>query len=405
MYTNNLNETKVDFTVLLSTIIIFLIMISGLNHSSGILSQIGFLSIGILMIMGFFVFLLNVLKTKFIFRKEKWLYIFSLLFIATYVISIFNDLKLDSLVMVLQISMVILFFWGVVFIPFNHFNHKLGYYFIMIIFFYLLLWWGLAGFDARFSGLMNNANTFGVFISMTIGIFIIFKKYHKAANKLLFRVFLTLGLLLVYASSSRAAWLMILIFLVVYILWPMLIKNKIIYQLSFIIFSIILFVVTVGYPKLIFTPFGYKLQELSRLYTGKNFFSGREILWFDILEKIEREPLVGYGASALPSSLLETNLSAHNYYLQMTLQVGIIGSTIFFLLLFSVWNYYYLARQDKSVRLIASIFMAILAYQLFEVTFTQNILAVALLQWFIIGIGVNITRRHYLVNKHENFKT
>jgi O-antigen ligase len=400
MYSNKSDKTNVKNNISLSIIFFLLIILAGLNHSSNFFSNIGFLCIGILMLMGTFIFLVNIGMNKYIIRKEMSIYVFSILFISIYLISILNSLNMTSIIMSIQVSMVIFFFWGVVFFPFRLFNFKIGYYIIIIFICFHFCWLILKGFEIPFSGVMNNPNPFGAFISMILGIFMIFKNNYEKANKYIYLIALIMGLILIYSSNSRTVWLLILTFVITYFIWPIVIKLKILFNFYFIFITFLLFLVTVWYPKLLYTSLGYKLQDLSRLYTGKNFFSGRQVLWADILNKIGENPIWGYGPATRPSNLniIDTGLSAHNYYLQMTLQVGILGTIIFLLLLFSIWNYLYIAKYNNTIRIVASLIISMFIYQLFEVAFTQNILAVAMLQWFIIGIGVHFTRKEYIKN-------
>lgn len=398
---NNVRTNKINLALIYSTIFIFLIVLGGLNHSKGILlSKVGFFSIGTLLILGSIYFLGRFIKKTYILKKEKWMYLLSLLFVGIYVLSILYNINFDAFRMAIQVLVVFLYFWGVVYFPFEHFNYKLSYYFIIIFILFHVIWWMIEGGNIPFSGIMNNPNSFGIFISTLLALFIVIKNICVKNTKCYSWIVIVCGLLLVYSSNSRAAWLMILASWFSFFIWPVIIKKKIFFNLYLLAIYLVIFIISVIYPKLLLSQLGYTLQEISRNYTGKNFFSGRQIIWEQLLRTISEKPLLGYGAATRPGEVLDITLSAHNFYLQMTLQVGLVGTLIFCLFVLSVWNYLYISRNNKIVKLTGAIFIGILIYQVFEVSFTQNMLAVSIIQWLIIGMGVHYSRREILQKKY-----
>jgi O-antigen ligase len=134
-------------------------------------------------------------------------------------------------------------------------------------------------------------------------------------------------------------------------------------------------------------------------YTGKNILSGREHVWETLLFLIKQQPFFGYGSGALLRDFIDTSLSAHNLYLQVSLQIGLIGLGLLVLILTLVWMMYLNGKGNPKVRLVASFFIGTLTYQLFEVTLTQNNFGLAIIQWVIIGLGIS-----YAVNNDEQLE-
>jgi O-antigen ligase len=126
-------------------------------------------------------------------------------------------------------------------------------------------------------------------------------------------------------------------------------------------------------------------------YTGKNLLSGRDYIWNILLDLISNKLWLGYGAGALPSHFFDTDLSSHNLYLQISLQVGILGLILLLIFLYFIWMKLRLSLNDKKTALVASYFVGIIIYQLFEITLTQNNFGLAIIQWLIIGLGLSLS--------------
>jgi O-antigen ligase len=211
-------------------------------------------------------------------------------------------------------------------------------------------------------------------------------------NFKLFRVFclvLSSGVI-IYLSHTRSVLVSAVFGLITWMLWKIITKNKLLFNFYFILILVFGYLFTVVYPRLdtVLDNF-YYYNDLVYQYTGKNILSGRDKLWSELLVLIENKPFFGYGSGALPSDFINTNLSSHNLYIQIALQVGIVGLSVFLLFLFFVWKTLWLNRHDSKVILSACYFIGILIHQLFEVTFTQNNFGLSIIQWLILGFGTS----------------
>ncbi len=370
-------------------------LLIGLNNSKEF-SNIGFIMIGVLLVFYFCFFLLNIVKRKYILKKEKWIFLLSFLYVMVYFSGIFVDINMASITNVIQVLMVVLFFLGVTYIPLNKINERIVFVIISGFLFFHLFWWITQGFPSSFKGAVANPNSFGGYIVFLLGIMFIFYKAKSKKSIFIVTIPTLIGICLLFLSGSRSVLLVALTFLITYYLWPIFAKKRLIFNAYFIVLTGIIFIFTYIYPKLSTLSIGKDLNNYSFKYTGKTFFSGRQYIWGDLINVIDEKLLWGYGSAASPSSLVASGLSAHNFYLQTALQVGFLGISVLFLLFLSVWNYLYLAKLHSKVRIIGSLFLGVLVYLVFEVSLTQNNLAIALLQWLIIGLGVNYTRKSLL---------
>lgn len=55
----------------------------------------------------------------------------------------------------------------------------------------------------------------------------------------------------------------------------------------------------------------------------------------------------------------------------------------------SIWNLFYINKDDKVVKFCACFFIGTLYQNVFEVTLLQNNMSIAIMQWFIIAVGVS----------------
>src|SRR5690606_31920941 len=60
--------------------------------------------------------------------------------------------------------------------------------------------------------------------------------------------------------------------------------------------------------------------------------NSRDGIWVEVYSRILERPFLGFGLASSPMVLAEAqNVSAHNFYLQFILEVGLFGSIFFFL--------------------------------------------------------------------------
>jgi O-antigen ligase len=253
-------------------------------------------------------------------------------------------------------------------------------------------WFATGAKLTNYSFFFRNANTYSCVLLCQFGFLSILSKMHKTR-------FLDLAILLIIAvltffTNSRAAFLSIVLYILAFvILNHRYRKKKNNVFLSALMFGgVLLFVVgfTYIYPQLFSTPLGNALQEFSLEHFDKLFFSGRNVIWSQLIEAIHEKPLFGYGLDATPSSIYNTVLSSHNLYLQTILQVGFVGFVLIFAPLFCAAVKMIKSRNISTVSISSFCFLlVVLFHECFEVSLTQNFLVCGLQMWFIIGVGCN----------------
>ena len=255
--------------------------------------------------------------------------------------------------------------------------------------------WLRSGTPSSFMWYFTNPNIFGVYsylsmffpLAAALGI-------DSPAKRLKWYIPILSGLIVIVSSGSRSVWLAVLGTAITYLLWGRLVQRPSLFSLwlVFVFACIAGFVVVYSAPA--DTVVSHTISELSVRVTGKNLFSGRQRLWGPVIEAILANPLTGHGASAVPGDIMATTLSAHNLYLQVTLQVGFVGLGVLLWLLCSIWRLFWCEGELAIARLSGSFFVGILIQQTYEVSLTQNNMTIGLLQWIIIGMGFSAMKLH-----------
>jgi len=217
----------------------------------------------------------------------------------------------------------------------------------------------------------------------------------KIASKLLFGLWVFVALLLIYFTSSRAGWLGTFSATGTFLLfWGMANWEKSkrflkeILKKKWVIVGIILIVV-LGAATL-FALLRWQSRHPSHPSDWSNIFGSRDYIWNVALDMITAKPIIGNGlftfgsqylkVESIPPNMLLTH--AHNYYLNVTAEMGIVG---FGALLIGIGSLIIMARKawishDYLNRIeLAGIFGALAglgAHSLFETPQTMPLLMI-----------------------------
>jgi len=251
------------------------------------------------------------------------------------------------------------------------------------------LLWLASGMPMYFRGLMANPNTLGAVAGFLLFFpLLALHTVKTAVMRYAWWLVAAAGVVMVIVSGARSIWLALLAALCAWWLWPWACRTKLRFNLTIAGLLGFAVIFTVAYALVsLLVPIG-TLNEITGGVTGEGLFSGREILWLGLMSKIAESPLLGYGPGVVPGDFLPTDLSAHNSYLTVTMQLGLLGLSAYLMLLSSIWRLFWHGRLDGRVRLAAAFFVAILVHQVFELVFIQDKIAFNLSQWLIVGIGV-----------------
>lgn len=197
-------------------------------------------------------------------------------------------------------------------------------------------------------------------------------------------VFVFINTLIIVLSGSRAALFAQLIMIILLITPVIAIKKHIFYVLLPCFYLFIK-----AYIYLNTSPLGKSLNDLSQAYFSKNFFSGRQEIWSNLLNLIYEKPFLGYGSGTSLGTILNINLSAHNWYLQIIFQTGLIGLFLLIAIIFLIYRIFTRRICIFQYSVLIAFVPALLVQEMFEVMLTQNNLTIGLITWTILGLGVN----------------
>lgn len=170
-----------------------------------------------------------------------------------------------------------------------------------------------------------NTNTIGYLcFVMTVFIFIL---YQSTAKKTFVFKLVMLGIFIanmffLYLSDSRATLLGTIAFLMIMI-FPVLVNNKKIFKTM----TILIILGTILFPY-IYVGMWKNNVEIDTGQGNKKFYSGRQIIWYRMMEEFEGKELYGIGSNFRVYSK-DPNLNAHNSLFAIYMIYGLINFVIF----------------------------------------------------------------------------
>ncbi|MFC0235490.1 O-antigen ligase family protein [Fictibacillus phosphorivorans] len=364
-------KNKTNTTLLLLIGIFILIFISTLNSTSIPLKPFGLASISFVLVGSVYMLFFFLVVQQKISKIQLIIFIAAIPFISLLFIGLFNNPSSRGLIALFQFTTVIGFFLFSSLIKWDEKKVKFARRLTIFLFLFVL-------------PLTADLSLIGAYVAFAL-FFILLKRKSLFANLVLSLT----SLVIIYLSEARAVFILLLAAAVTYFFWNRISKTK----FRFILFFTLIMAAIMGfifiYPNLIYWSNFYTINDFVRTYTGGNLMSGRNTIWLTLLELINQKPLLGYGTGVLVGDITEFALSAHNLYLQTTIQNGYIGLTFLIILFFVIWLQLFKSKNEYNTRLSAAFFIGILVYQSFEVVLTQNKMDTALMQWLIISVGIS----------------
>jgi O-antigen ligase len=220
----------------------------------------------------------------------------------------------------------------------------------------------------------------------------------KMPTRLFSGIALTVLLVGLWWSSSRASMVAMLIVVVVLTLRYFYLKRNAFLWLAYIavvMLGLSFIALPIVLPPQALAQLGFEgslssqtLDTYSLQLTGKSIYTGRGEMWAQLSEYIEQRPLVGWGTGVTPEDLTGNSLSAHNGYMQIWLQLGIFGLVLQLALLVAllVWLF---KRRNRVSRIALAVLLGMMVHEIWEVTLIQNNTVLTILTWLVIGIGVS----------------
>jgi O-antigen ligase len=126
------------------------------------------------------------------------------------------------------------------------------------------------------------------------------------------------------------------------------------------------------------------------------------MLWKRSIQAIGGNWLFGIGTGTLPSDFMMFDASFHNQFLQLFMQNGALGLLTFYYLLYTLWKPMANNLRDPVIKICAAGFFGIIIYNSFETTLLQNKIALGLIEWQLIAIGVSRGERINGISRDKN---
>lgn len=350
---------------------------------------IGDISIGLTMFAMFFLLMKTYFKDIDYSNSYRRIYASFILFGVIITVSFMRTDYMEGYDFI-QFLFHLIFIVGAVRMYWNKGHIKIFAYvvgFVTVLFFYD---WMQSGFTLiGFKSIYGNENYLAVLLFAMFFFHILAIKYSRGMERAIFFLLLAMNALLIVMTSARSVLIGIV---VIFIAWKIL-------QVSKKVFAKLIYLVIIGnflfvgvYVGLKGTGLGDLLNGFSVTVFNKNLFSGRPEIWQGVIQAIMEKPFFGHGLGVRARDVAETNLTAHNMYLQILLEFGIVGFIAFLIVLISIWTVL-LKNVDHFVAKLSACFMlGILVYNYFELTLFQNNYSIALFQWLIMTIGISFMR-------------
>lgn len=370
---------------------LFLLLILNTMHRSSydILKNIGDISINLSL------FVMYIYLVKGILEKSSTNINYIKLYVTLFAMILFNSISFlansnTNNFFLIKLILLLLFIVGAVRMKWTPQIIKSFAYLLCIFFLFIFIHWVQLDFPTRrFRSIFQNPNYLAILLFTMLYFKVIALKFSRKWERLYFLIMISVNLLLIFHTNSRTVLMCIFLVLTG---WVVLKKIPMIFPyLLYITLSINLFFLFV-YIKIQNTNVGIALNELSRNIFGKSFYSGRSELWSSILDSVYSKPFFGFGLGTNAKDIIDTKLTAHNQYLQIVIEGGIIKLTIFVFLLVCIWKLLINRIESFAAQLSACFFIGIIVYENFEMTLFQNNYSIALLQWLIITIGISFTK-------------
>lgn len=218
------------------------------------------------------------------------------------------------------------------------------------------------------------------------------------------RVYLysTITMAVLFITSTRSAILTIMLFLIIYKCLGLIKKSKLLYNATFWVGFFLIISIPIMYVALFKSDMGLIINNYSRELFGKNFFSGRQVIWDAAFSYIVKSPVFGHGFS---NRVLENNdifVSTHNLFLNLMLQGGFILLFIFVFFMYSLWKRYYKNIENRVVKLSAAFLLPVLLRAGFDLILLENDLVISIFLWVPLIIGIMFSKHKETLDKKTN---
>ncbi len=166
-------------------------------------------------------------------------------------------------------------------------------------------------------------------------------------------------------------------------------RSRRFYKIFSICWILVIVLGMVGYVSLFDSKYANTLSTVFIKYTGKPFFSGRQVIWTEAFRTIKKSAFFGYGLDySYTQYNIGTGNSIHNTYLDLMMCGGIVLVVLITWLIISILDIVIKKWSLKNYYLYAfsliNLFMCVS-----EVILLRGQVVLQILMWIIMVIGTN----------------
>lgn len=213
--------------------------------------------------------------------------------------------------------------------------------------------WG----SSRIGNIIYNANSIGLYLGFST-IFALYLAYTKK-NKLRYYILMTIFILVIFATGSRKAFVVVLAGVSSL---PLIKSNKI--SKRILILPISICILIIGYQLVMNVPtlyniIGIRVEKFLNLFTGKGDIDASTRIRIDMIktgaQHFLNKPLIGYGINTY-TSFSGFDTYSHNNYLELLTGIGAIGCILYY----SIYLYIISKLNKIKTNLISKLFILII---------------------------------------------
>ena len=335
-----------------------------------------------------------IINNKTIFDKR--LFILVVLWIIYHVISAFVSFSTNGLYVCFQHIAIILFGWYFVNVDNTYIDKKMLFIYLRIIHYVLLLLLLFMSFF-NISGISKYESYIYIGLcTLPFALSIFKRRFLMGVNIIIISV---LWSYLSYIIGARAQTISFILFIVLAVLFYILNKyekNKISYFI-FILFYVIVNLFPMVYTYLSQSSYREQLDNFALYFSDSRFFSGRDVLWSNIYNRISSPGNYIFGLGFTETStIIRSNISLHNLYVTIFSEGGIFLVVLFGLILYRIWKLI-CSNKNRYSFLYMSFFCVYLYKQSFDVNMIENNLWIAFIAWICLGISASLGKKNGLI--------
>lgn len=250
----------------------------------------------------------------------------------------------------------------------------------------------------RLFSTFNHPNVFAFYLVTIVSVcFFVIKSdlfvYETKFRKLCFFIMI-FGLICILGTKTRSAWAVVALLILIYGVFK---EKK--YLLYLLVVSVIAFMIPSIQDRILNLFTGTDADDLLNNYETLNSYTWRKIIWGSAIEQFWERPFFGFGFESFTyysgtffviESKDETGAGAHNTYVQLLFEIGIVGILCFLFLLVPILKRLWELRNKARENII--VFGLFVSYCL--VHYSDNIFAYLVFNWyfwFFIGAFISYT--------------